>query len=86
LANRIQQLTGEIRDLQKRITTAVAAYEPALLQRPGIAGDTAAVMLIAAGDNPERLASEASYAALCGTSPVEASNDRRYGIVCMSAA
>ncbi|MEV3927511.1 transposase [Actinomadura coerulea] len=33
-------------------------------------------MLIAAGDNPERLSSEASFAALCGTSPVEASSGK----------
>ncbi|MBQ0906758.1 IS110 family transposase [Micromonospora sp. U21] len=76
LAGRIQQLTREIRDLQKRITKAVATYAPALLQRPGVAGDTAAALLIAAGDNPHRLTSEASYAALCGTSPVEASSGK----------
>ncbi len=33
-------------------------------------------MLISAGDNPERLDSEASFAALCGTSPVEASSGK----------
>ena len=33
-------------------------------------------MLIAAGDNPERLHSEASFAALCGVSPVEASSGK----------
>jgi transposase len=76
LAGRIQQLTGEIRDLQQRITAAVEAVVPALLHRLGIAGDTAAVMLIAAGDNPQRLNTEASYAALCGTSPVEASSGK----------
>jgi transposase len=78
LAGRIQQLSREIRDLQKRITKVVADYAPALLQRPGIAGDTAATMLITAGDNPQRLVSEASYAALCGTSPVEASSGKSH--------
>ena len=33
-------------------------------------------LLVAAGDNPERLRSEASFAALCGTSPIEASSGR----------
>lgn len=33
-------------------------------------------MLIAAGDNPERPATEASFAALCGTSPIEASSGK----------
>jgi transposase len=35
--------------------------------------DTAGPLLVAVGDNPERLASEASFAALCGVSPVDAS-------------
>lgn len=42
----------------------------------GVGPDSASVLLIAAGDNPERLASEASFAALCGTSPVEASSGK----------
>lgn len=33
-------------------------------------------MLTAAGDNPDRLASEAPFAALCGASPVEASSGK----------
>ncbi|AJT70048.1 hypothetical protein T261_8455 [Streptomyces lydicus] len=33
-------------------------------------------MLIAAGDNPDRMGSEASFAALCGVSPVEASSGK----------
>ena len=33
-------------------------------------------MLIAAGDNPDRLRSEASFAALCGVSPLEASSGK----------
>jgi transposase len=41
-----------------------------------ICPDTAAALLIAAGDNPERLHNEASFAALCGTSPVEASSGK----------
>ncbi|WP_370270324.1 transposase [Streptomyces sp. V4I8] len=42
----------------------------------GVGPDSASALLIAAGDNPERLASEASFAALCGTSPVEASSGK----------
>ena len=38
--------------------------------------DTAATLLITAGDNPQRLASEASFAALCGVSPIEASSGK----------
>lgn len=38
--------------------------------------NTAAALLIAMGDNPERLHSEAAFAALCGVSPVEASSGK----------
>ena len=36
-----------------------------------------AALLIAAGDNPDRLRSEASFAALCGVSPIDASSSKR---------
>ncbi|MFD9624204.1 transposase, partial [Streptomyces virginiae] len=42
----------------------------------GVGPDSAAALLVSAGDNPERLAREASFAALCGTSPVEASSGK----------
>ncbi|MFJ9713469.1 transposase [Streptomyces sp. NPDC101234] len=43
----------------------------------GIGPDTAVSLLITVGDNPERLDSEASFAGLCGVSPVERSSGRR---------
>ncbi|MFF6815699.1 transposase [Streptomyces sp. NPDC012403] len=46
------------------------ASAPSLPERFGIGPDSAAALLIAAGDNPERLNNEASFAALCGASPV----------------
>jgi transposase len=76
LARRIQQLTAEARDLEKRIRDAVTSHSPQLLERVGVGPDCAAALLIAAGDNPERLRSEASFAALCGVSPVEASSGK----------
>lgn len=76
LARRIQSLTEEINDLNKRITEAIQASTPGLLDVHGVGPDTAAALLISAGDNPERLDSEASCAALCGTSPVEASSGK----------
>jgi transposase len=47
-----------------------------LLARNGVGPDTAAALLITADDNPKRLRSEASFAALCGASPVEASSGK----------
>ncbi|RIV34589.1 IS110 family RNA-guided transposase [Micromonospora radicis] len=76
LAQRIHQLTAEIRDLERQLTETITATTPELLQRQGVGPDSAAALLIAAGDNPERMQHEAAYAALCGTSPVEASSGK----------
>lgn len=76
LARRIQQLTAEVKELARRITKAVRRRHPQLLDIIGVGPDSAAALLIAAGDNPERLASEASFAALCGVSPVEQSSGK----------
>jgi len=74
LARRIQNLTAEIEDLQREIHRVVTAHRPQLLEGYGLGPDTAATLLITAGDNPDRLRSEASFASLCGVCPVEASS------------
>ncbi len=38
--------------------------------------DTAAALLVSAGDNPERLHSEAAWAHLCGVAPIPASSGK----------
>jgi transposase len=76
LARRILSLTEEIDDLVQKITDKVTAHAPALLQCHGVGPDSAAALLITAGDNPTRLHSEASFAALCGVSPTEASSGK----------
>lgn len=76
LARRIDQLTSEARDLHHRMTRVIDAHAPQLLDRPGVGADNAAALLIAAGDNPDRLAIDAAFAALCGVSPVEASSGK----------
>ncbi|MFG1888107.1 IS110 family transposase [Micromonospora sp. NPDC049051] len=76
LARRIIELTIEVDDLNQRITEAINAHTPELLQRYGVGPDTAAALLLAAGDNPQRLTSEASFAALCGVSPIEMSSGK----------
>ena len=40
----------------------------------GVGIDTAATLLVTAGDNPDRLRSEASFAHLCGSAPIDASS------------
>jgi transposase len=76
LARRIGHLTREITDLNAQITAVLASHNPQLLATYGAGPDTASALLIAAGDNPGRLHSEASFAALCGASPVEASSGK----------
>ena len=55
----------------QRITEQVA---PALTALKGVGPDVASTLLLAAGDNPERLTNERSFASLCGVSPVQASS------------
>ena len=76
LARRYQALSGEISELDTEIARLCAKANPALPAARGVGPEVAATLLIAAGDNPERLTSEASFAALCGASPVEASSGR----------
>ncbi len=47
---------------------------PELMARHGVGPDTAGALLVSAGDNPERLHSEAAFAHLCGSSPIDASS------------
>ncbi|WP_406517005.1 transposase [Streptomyces sp. NBC_00134] len=74
LAGRIGQLSEQIREVDARLARLVECHAPQLLEVVGIGPDTAVALLIAVGDNPERLGSEASFAALCGVSPVERSS------------
>ncbi|WP_455432224.1 IS110 family RNA-guided transposase [Streptomyces violascens] len=77
LACRIGQLSEQIREVDARLARLVKRHAPQLLDVVGIGPDTAVALLITVGDNPERLDSEASFAALCGVSPVERSSGRR---------
>ena len=77
LARRYVELHDEIAELDERIGAIVEDLAPDLVARCGIGRETAAQLLLTAGDNPSRLASEASFAALCGVSPVPASSGKR---------
>jgi transposase len=74
VARRHQQLTAEITRLDTMLEELVrhAAPEEFLAKR-GVATQVAATLLVTAGDNPGRVRREASFAALCGASPVDAS-------------
>ena len=74
VARRHQALTAEIKHLDAELRRLCERVNPALLGARGVGAETAAALLVAAGDNPDRMRSEASFAALCGTSPIEASS------------
>jgi transposase len=76
LAHRIQSLEREIDELDELLAPLLATTAPDLLALFGVGPDTAAALLVAAGDNPERLHSEAAWAHLCGVSPLQASSGK----------
>jgi transposase len=76
LARRYLELHDEIADLDAMIGAIVDDLAPQLIARNSIGHTGAAQLLLTAGDNPERLRSEASFAALCGVSPVPASSGK----------
>jgi transposase len=76
VASRWLALHLEVRELDKAIKQILDAIAAPLLQRHGAGYETVGALLCAAGDNPERLNCEASFAALCGTSPVRVSSGK----------
>ena len=67
---------GQIDRLDELIVPLVTARAPSLLALHGVGPGTAALLLIAAGDHPERLRSEAAWAHLCGAAPIPASSGK----------
>jgi transposase len=76
VARRYEALSREIAHLDSQLDQLVAQVAPELVSLTGIGTDHAATLLIVAGDNPQRLRSEASFASLCGVSPIEASSGK----------
>ena len=76
LGRRYLELHDEIADLDVMIGAIVDELAPTLVARNSIGHESAAQLLLTAGDNSERVHSEASFAALCGVSPVPASSGK----------
>ena len=76
LARRWLALTDEINTLNTELDELVHAAAPHLVAEHGVSRDVAAKLLIAAGDNPGRIRTEAGFAALCGVNPVAASSGK----------
>ena len=76
VARRYEALSREIDELEAHLDRLVGQVAPELVSLPGIGTDNAATLLVVAGDNPQRLRSEASFANLCGVAPIEASSGK----------
>jgi transposase len=72
-------LDAQLDRLDELIGPLVIARAPGLLALHGVGPDTAAMLLVAAGDHPERLRSEGSWAHLCGVAPIPASSGKTAG-------
>jgi transposase len=78
VARRHQALAAEIAQLDAALQTLLQHTAPAgFLARTGVGARSAATLLVTVGDNPARLRTEASFAALCGASPVDASSGKQ---------
>ena len=66
----------ELAELDEKIESLLSATAPDLMARFGVGPDTAASLLVAAGDNPRTVHSEAAWAHLCGVSPVPAGSGK----------
>ena len=73
IALRVQHLSSEIDELDRQLETIVSELVPELLQECGVGPVCAAQLVVSSGD-PDRMRSEGSFAALAGTSPVQASS------------
>jgi transposase len=76
LATRLLELDDEISELNALIEPLVAELAPGLLALEGVGTHTAGELLVCAGDNPDRLRSEAGFSMLCGASPIPASSGK----------
>jgi len=81
LARRIQGLNTEMRSIDDALLGLIEQTAPSLLALYGVGVDTAATLLVAAGDNPDRVHTERSWAHLCGVTPIPAGSGKTSGRV-----
>lgn len=76
LARRHATLTAEINELDEVLTPLVTTINPRLVALNGVGTDVAGQLLVTAGQNTDRLRSEAAFAMLCGVAPIPASSGK----------
>lgn len=79
LARRYLDLHEEIKTHSHHLKALTKTAAPHMLERFGVGFDTAAEMLIAAGDNTDRVRSEAAFAKLCGACPIPTGSGKTSG-------
>jgi transposase len=78
LGRRAVAISDDMNDLDPVLAQLVSETAPALLACHGVGVGTAAILLVAAGDNPERIRNEAAWAHMCGVAPLEASSGKQH--------
>lgn len=76
LAQRVVHLDEQLTMVSKRLSRITAAAAPKLVAITGVGPEVASTLLMTAGDNPQRMHSEAAFAALCGSNPIPASSGK----------
>jgi transposase len=77
LARRWKQLDEEVKALSAQIQALVGHAAPELVQLFGVSHELAGQFLVTAGDNVERIRSEAAFAKICGVAPQPATSGKR---------
>jgi transposase len=76
LGKRAERLSKEVAAAERALAALLTELAPDLLAECGVGPVCAAQLLVSSGD-PSRMRSEASFAALAGTSPVDASSGKQ---------
>ncbi|GAA2136038.1 IS110 family transposase [Arthrobacter humicola] len=76
LAVRYRHLHHELAQIDAELDAILAFHAPMLRDLQGVGTDVASQLLVTAGDNPERITTEAKFAALVGVAPIPASSGK----------
>jgi transposase len=76
-ARRVAELDEEIHALDGVLTSLVAETAPEMIEQVGVGTDTAGALLVAVGENSNRIRNERSFARLCGAAPLDASSGKQ---------
>jgi transposase len=76
LAQRAVALEEEVKEIDRILKALLKETAPELLAMTGVGTDVGTAIMVAVGDNPGRLKSEATFARLCGVTPIDASSGK----------